>query len=51
VVFAGEYTNTKNAKSTKEEKLHVEILFIDSNHPFFVAFVRFVVRSITALIL
>ena len=45
-VFARDYITTKNAKSTKEEKLHVEIFFFESNNPFFVAFVRFVVKSI-----
>jgi hypothetical protein len=49
VVFARDHNTTKNAKSTKEET-HAAILFFESNHPFFVAFVRFVVKSINALI-
>ena len=43
--LAGDSTTTKNAKSTKEEKLPVEIFFFESNDPFFVAFVRFVVKN------
>ena len=50
VIFARDYTTTKNANSTKEKKLYVEIFFFESNNPFFVAFVRFVVKSINALI-
>ena len=49
VVFARDYTTTKNAKSTKE-RIHLEIFFFESNDPFFVVFVRFVVKSISALI-
>ena len=40
-VESSKYLSKENAKSTKEEKLNVEIFFFESNHPFFVAFVRF----------
>ena len=46
MVFARDYTTAKNSMSTKEEKLDFGIFFFEPNNQFFVAFVRFVVKSI-----
>jgi hypothetical protein len=46
LVLYPDYTTTKDTKSTKEEKKHLEIRSLSySGCPFFVSFVRFVVNS------
>ena len=44
-VFAADYTTTKSAKSTKEEKIMSKSFFFGSNDPFFATFERFVVKA------